>query len=141
MLELDTVVDYNSEVLQSKIDFYNQDRFVKCPFHPAGFTGTWNFTSHRAIPEVLLGFIQRHFGQYRITRIKLDDINGIMNELWEGPGSLAKIFLLENDMRIAGKDVRITATDLAKVKVVEEEVKVEEKKQTGMFDSLFESGR
>jgi len=63
-----------------------------------------------------------------------------MNELWEGPGSLSKIFLLENDMRIAGKDVRITATDLAKVKV-EEEVKVVEKKQTGMFDSLFDSGR
>jgi|TARA_B110000858_G_C17759973_1_gene454039 hypothetical protein len=140
MLELDTVVDHSVEVLQDKIDFYNQDKFVKCPYHPSGFTGTWNFTSHRAIPEVLLGFIQRHFGHYRITRIKLDDINDIMNELWEGPGSLSKIFLLENDMRIAGKDVRITAMDLAKVKV-EEEVKVVEKKQTGMFDSLFDSGR
>ena len=119
------------DTLNSKIAFYNQPRFVDDPYHPAGFTGTFAFSSHRRIPEIFHAFLQRHFGQYRIRRVPIEDINAIMNELWEGPGSLEKIFRLENDMYNSGKEVKFTAADLAVMKQKlpeddEEEVAVKE---------------
>jgi len=104
------------DTLGGKIAFYNQPRFVDDPYHPAGFTGTFAFSSHRRIPEIFHAFLQRHFGQYRIRRVPIEDINAIMNELWEGPGSLEKIFRLENDMYNSGKEVKFTAADLAVMK-------------------------
>ena len=119
------------DTLGGKIAFYNQPRFVKNTSHPAGFTGTFAFSSHRRIPEIFHAFLQRHFGQYRIRRVPIEDINAIMNELWEGPGSLEKIFRLENDMYNSGKEVKFTAADLAVMKQKlpeddEEEVAVKE---------------
>ena len=119
------------DTLGGKIAFYNQPRFVDDPYHPAGFTGTFAFSSHRRIPEIFHAFLQRHFGQYRIRRVPIEDINEIMNELWEGPGSLEKIFRLENDMFNGGKEVKFTAADLAVMKQKlpeddEEEVAVKE---------------
>jgi|TARA_B110000914_G_scaffold24998_1_gene18757 hypothetical protein len=119
------------DTLGGKIAFYNQPRFVDDPYHPAGFTGTFAFSSHRRIPEIFHAFLQRHFGQYRIRRVPIEDINAIMNELWEGPGSLEKIFRLENDMYNSGKEVKFTAADLAVMKQKlpeddEEEVAVKE---------------
>ena len=104
------------DILSSKIAFYNQPRFVDDPYHPAGFTGTFAFSSHRKIPEIFHAFLQRHFGQYRIRRVPIENINAIMNELWEGPGSLEKIFRLENDMYNSGKDVKFTTADIAIMK-------------------------
>ena len=100
----------------SKIDFYNNPRFVDDPFHPAGFRGTWQFSDHSLIPEVFNGFLQRYFGQYRIRRIPLEKINEVLNELWEGPGSLEKIFRLEEELRASGKEVKFTSADLASIK-------------------------
>jgi hypothetical protein len=59
----------------------------------------------------------------RIKRIKLEDINALLNELWDGPGSLEKILRLEYEMKLAGKDIKMTASDLAKIKkeVVEDD--------------------
>ena len=33
--------------LDSKIDFYNQPKYVENPHHPAGFNGTFAFSSHQ----------------------------------------------------------------------------------------------
>ena len=100
----------------SKIEFYNQERFVKDPFHPAGFAGTWNFSDHSLIPDVFHGFLQRHFGQYKIRRVPLEKINEVLNEIWEGPGSLEKVFRLEEEIKLAGKDVKFTTADIAAIK-------------------------
>jgi len=102
--------------LEAKIDFYNNPRFLEDPFHPNGFKGTWQFSSHDLIPSVLQGFIQRYFGVYRIRRIPIEQINTLINELWDGPGSLEKIFRLEEDLRASGKDVKFTAADHAAIK-------------------------
>ena len=106
---------YQSNI-ESKIEFYNQPRFVDDPFHPAGFKGTWNFSDHNLIPEIFHGFLQRHFRQYKIRRIPLHQINDILNELWEGPGSLEKIFKLEEEMRLSGREVKFTLADIAAIK-------------------------
>ena len=41
-----------------------------------------------------------------------------MNEVWEGPGSLEKIFRLEEEYRASGRAVQITPADYVKVKKV-----------------------
>jgi|TARA_B110000240_G_scaffold19456_1_gene19783 hypothetical protein len=113
--------------VEDKIAFYNQTRFVENPNHPNGFNGTFAFTSVSKIPEVFHAFLQRHFGQYRIRRLPVDKINELLNELWEGPGSLEKIFLLEKELMLSGKDVKFTAADLAIMKSKKAEEEDEEK--------------
>jgi hypothetical protein len=100
----------------NKIEFYKND--IDNPYAVNGFNGTWSISKHNLIPDVLLGFLQRHFGQFRIRRIPITDINAVLNELWEGPGSLEKIFLLEDEMRVQGKEIKFTATDLKEFKSV-----------------------
>ena len=100
---------------------YQAECFVSNPNHPAGFTGTFAFTSHRKIPELFLGFLQRHFGQFRVNRIPLEDINAVMNDLWEGPGSFSKIVALEHEAYHEMKPVHLLATDLLKITKEEKE--------------------
>ena len=111
----------DNDILESKIEFYNRD--IDNRFSVNGFRGTWAFSDHDLIPQVFNGFLQRHFGVMRIKRIKLEDINALLNELWDGPGSLEKILRLEYEMKLAGKDIKMTASDLAKIKkeVVEDD--------------------
>lgn len=112
--------DYNNS-LQAKIDFYNQPKFVNDPFHPAGFKGTFAFKEHTAIPDVFTGLLQRYFGHFRIRRIPLNKINDLLNEIWEGPGSLEKVFRLEDELRANGNKIAISASDIAKLKENDEE--------------------
>lgn len=106
-------------ITQDRIDRLNKD--IDNPYTVNGFNGTWAITDHRKIPEVLLGFLQHYFGQYRVRRIPLDKINEVMNDIWEGPGSLAKVLNAELEMKLAGKDVKFTAADIAATKANFEE--------------------
>jgi hypothetical protein len=92
------------------------DKDIDVPYTVNGFKGTWAISDHRRIPEVLRGFLQHHFGIYRLRRVSLDKINDILNEIWDGPGSLPKILNLELEMKLAGKDVKFTTADLASTK-------------------------
>ena len=100
------------KLLQDKIAFYNQPQLVENPCHPAGFQGTWAFSDHSLIPDVLHGFLQRYFGVMRLRRIPLEKINELMNEVWEGPGSLEKVFRMEQDLKDSGKTVKISPADM-----------------------------
>lgn len=117
---------YNKTDIEGKIAFYNQPRFVDDPFHPNGFKGTWAFSSHDLIPDVFAGFIQRYFGQYNIRRVPLEKINSTLNELWEGPGSLEKIFRLERELKEGGKSVVFSAADIASIKAKKSDEEEEE---------------
>lgn len=67
-----------------------------------GFNGTWNFSDHSLIPDALHNFIWEHFPKVeRFKRIPLDEINALMNDVWEGPGSMSKIERLYQEMRAA----------------------------------------
>jgi len=105
--------------LEDKIAFYNKPEFVENPNHPAGFKGTFAFSDHALIPEVFHGFLQRHFGVFRVRKIKLEKINEALNEVWEGPGSLEKIFRLEYDMYASNKPVVILPRDIAELKAAQ----------------------
>jgi hypothetical protein len=107
------------ETLNDRVAFYSQPDLVDNPHHPAGFAGTWKFSDHDLIPDIFFGFLQRHFGVMRIKRIPLEDINKLMNEVWEGPGSIPKILRLEEEYRLSGKEIKFTASDIAQMKAKE----------------------
>lgn len=49
-----------------------------------------------------------HFGVANLRKVPLDKINKLMNEVWEGPGSLRKIFgmVLELRKNSAAREIR-----------------------------------
>jgi hypothetical protein len=105
--------------VENKINFYKKD--IDDPHTVNGFRGTWKFSDHTLIPDSLYGFLTRHFGQAKLRRIPLDKINQVMNEVWEGPGSLEKLFRLELEMRQAGKMIKFDARDFVKDKKDDED--------------------
>ena len=111
MLDLDGIKD-------GRIEYYKKD--IDDPYTVNGFNGTWAITDHRRIPEVLRDFLQFHFGVIRLSRIKIEKINEALNEIWEGPGSLEKVFNKHRELQQSGKDVKIMASDIAKI-VAEDE--------------------
>jgi len=79
---------------------YWADQPTDNPHTLNGFAGTWQFSDHKLIPEGLRNYIFENFPKHeRFDRIPLDEINNLMNEVWEGPGSMAKISTLYNSMR------------------------------------------
>lgn len=111
-------LDMTKEV-ESKITFYERD--IDNPMLVNGFCGTWAISDHRLIPDVFRGFLQRHYGVMRLQRIAIEDINVLLNELWEGPGSLEKIFRMENELYNAGTNIKFSPLDIAKIKKYEED--------------------
>jgi hypothetical protein len=105
--------------VEDKIEFYKRD--VDNPNSVNGFRGTWKFSDHTLIPDTLFGFITRHFGQAKLRRIPLDKINQLMNDVWEGPGSLEKLFRLELEMRQAGKMIKFDASDFKDLKKIDDD--------------------
>lgn len=108
----------DTKIVQEKIEFYKRD--IDNPRSVNGFRGTWKFSDHTLIPDTLFGFLQRYFGQAKLRRIPLDRINQIMNELWDGPGSLEKLFLMELEMRQSGKLIKFDSSDFKDKKKEEE---------------------
>ena len=104
----------NAEIVESRIAFYKKD--IDAPHSVNGFRGTWNFSDHNLIPDVLKGFLMRHFDVSRLRRVPLQDINKVMNEVWEGPGSLEKIFRLELEMEESGRKIKYNLRDFSKKK-------------------------
>ena len=108
-----------AKIVENKIEFYKRD--IDNPQSVNGFRGTWKFSDHTLIPDSLFPFLTRYFGQAKLRRIPLDKINALMNEVWEGPGSLDKLFRLELEMRQAGKLIKFDASDFRDKKKDEEE--------------------
>lgn len=108
-----------AKILEDKIEFFKRD--IDNPHSVNGFRGTWQFSDHTLIPDTLFGFITRHFAQGKLRRIPLDRINQLMNEVWEGPGSLEKLFRLEWDMRQSGRLIKFDALDIKDFKKIEDD--------------------
>ena len=79
-----------------------------------GFRGTFAYSDHRRIPEALLEFLLEHFykrlgdaRKHHIKSIELDEINELLNDIWDGPGSMSKIAKMTQDMRMTRLDIVI----------------------------------
>jgi hypothetical protein len=57
-----------------------------------GFDGEFAFSDHNLVPQSLRDFLMESFPKRDAFRkIPLEDINGLLNAVWQGPGSMAKI--------------------------------------------------
>jgi hypothetical protein len=90
------------------------------PWTLNGFNGTWNFRDHNLIPESLRNFIIENFPKVeKFKRIPLEDINTLMNDVWEGPGSMPKIIKLMAEMRTQ----RLGKSDISVQTLTQDDVK------------------
>lgn len=113
----------------SSIRNYWEDQPTDNPHTLNGFDGTWNFSDHRLIPESLRNFIFESFPKVeKFRRIPLEDINALMNDVWEGPGSMPKIQKLYNEMRAerygrqdVGVKVRLSSEEFDALPEIEDE--------------------
>jgi hypothetical protein len=72
------------------------------PYLLNGFNGTWAFSDHNLISNELRNFIMESFHpEEKFKRIPLEDINKLMNDVWEGPGSMVKIQKMFEEMKAA----------------------------------------
>ena len=98
---------YNlAEVGKNSATYYWANQPTDQPWLPNGFAGTFAYSDHRLIPETITEFLIEHFrariGEARRNHIKaipLEEINDLMNEVWEGPGSMVKIVELTYKLR------------------------------------------
>jgi len=77
-----------------------------------GFNGTFAYSDYSLIPQPILEFLHEHYnkklGDLRKNHIKtidLNEINDLLNDIWDGPGSMSKLVAMTHDMRIARLDV------------------------------------
>lgn len=86
----------------ASVDTYWERQPTDRPYTLNGFNGTWSFSDHSLIPQGLHDFILESFHPVeKFKRIPLEEINALMNDVWEGPGSMVKIQKLLKEMRIA----------------------------------------
>ena len=70
------------------------------------------FSDTELVPELFRNFAVEYFGLERFRRVDLDKLNATLNELWEGPGSAAKISDITWDIRIARREGREAKDEL-----------------------------
>lgn len=85
---------------------YWQDQPTDQPWLLNGFKGTWAFSDHSTIPDTINEFLLEHYrdrlGEIRkghVKAIPLNEINDLLNQVWEGPGSMVKLVNLTYDIR------------------------------------------
>lgn len=90
---------------KSAIDFWKSQPTDQ-PWLLNGFRGTWAFSDHELIPGPIREFLVEYFhdrlGEMRrghVRTIPLEEINEVMNKVWEGPGSMPKLYALMFEMR------------------------------------------
>lgn len=67
-----------------------------------GFAGTWNISDHDLIPECVRGFVMEHHPRKdKLEQIPLKDINQLLNDAWQGPGSVSRLIMLKEQARQA----------------------------------------
>jgi len=98
-------------ILEEKIERSKKD--IDNPASINGFNGTWAISDHKRIAESLRMFLMLSFGTARLERVELDEINDLLNEVWDGPGSLEKIWRMEREL---SKTVNFTQTDMPRQK-------------------------
>jgi hypothetical protein len=79
----------------------NEILTIDKPWLVNGFKGIWNFSDHDLIPSLLRNFIMDSFNIrskiiVKFKEIPLEEINTLMNNVWDGPGSLVEIYKKEN---------------------------------------------
>jgi len=66
------------------------------------FDGEWQISDHSLIPQVFHNFIMEKFPKKaRLKDVAIDEVNRVLNEAWEGPGSVGKVIAETHAMQAA----------------------------------------
>jgi hypothetical protein len=84
-------------ILEDRIEFYKKD--MERPNSINAFDGTFQISDHTRIHEIFYEFLMYSFKTARLRRVPLEEINALLNEVWEGPGSVEKILRLTHELR------------------------------------------
>jgi len=94
------MLDWHS-VAVKRVQWWNEQP-TDNPFTLNGFDGEWACEDHAGVPQALHNYLMECFPRKaRLKDIPIDDINRVLNEAWKGPGSMANIVMLEEQMRQA----------------------------------------
>lgn len=82
------VAEFLQANMKASADYWRKQP-IDNPSTLNGFAGTWNFSDHRYIPQPILAFLEEYyFGVARLQRVPIEEINELMNQVWQGPGSM-----------------------------------------------------
>ena len=103
---------YNYTASKASSVAYWESTLTDQPWLLNGFQGTFAYSDHSLIPQPILEFLHEYYhkklGDLRKNHIKtidLNEINDLLNEVWDGPGSMPKLVSMTHDMRLARLDV------------------------------------
>jgi len=86
-----------------------------------GFAGTFAITDHDGVAEELRNYVMECFPKVeRFKRIPMEDVNRVLNEIWEGPGSMAKVVSRTNELRNARRSRSEQTIKLDEVKTIDD---------------------
>lgn len=86
-----------------------------------GFAGTFAITDHDGVAEELRNYVMECFPKAeRFKRIPMEDVNRVLNEVWEGPGSMPKVVQRTIDLRKARQSRSEEAIKLDEVKTIDD---------------------
>ena len=86
-----------------------------------GFKGTFAITDHNLVAEELREYAMECFPKVeRFKRIPLEDINRVLNEIWEGPGSMPKLVQRTLDLRTARRSRSVETIKMDEVKTIDD---------------------
>ena len=103
---------YNYQESKASAVAYWESTPTDQPWLLNGFQGTFAYSDYSLIPQPILEFLHEYYnkrlGEVRKNHIKtidLNEINDLLNDVWDGPGSMPKIAAMTHDIRIARLDV------------------------------------
>ena len=103
---------YNYTASKASSVAYWESTLTDQPWLLNGFQGTFAYSDYSLIPQPILEFLHEYYhkklGDLRKNHIKtidLNEINDLLNEVWDGPGSMPKLVSMTHDMRIVRLDV------------------------------------
>ena len=82
---------------QSQHDYYASNDYA----HGVNTIESFAFTDAGQVPELFRNFAVEYYSLERYSRVDVEQLNADLNQLWEGPGSAAKISDIIWDIRIA----------------------------------------
>jgi len=88
------------EAKQRQHDYYNSCDYV----HGINTIEHFAFEDAGTVPELFRNFAVEYYNLERYSRVDVDKLNADLNELWDGPGSAAKISDIIWDIRIARRE-------------------------------------
>lgn len=91
------------------------------PHNLNGFKGVFAISDHNLIPGPLQDYILECFPKAeRLRKIALEDINRVLNEAWQGPGSMPMIIERTQALRAARRSRSEETIKLDEVKTIDD---------------------